>query len=76
MSNSQNPQFSAEQFKKILASTEGRQLIALFQRDGGTQLQEAAEQFRQGNVKAAQELLRPITQKQEVSELLDKINGK
>lgn len=69
-----NSQFS--QMSKLLASPEGRQLLALLQRDGGDKMQQAAEEFRKGNVAAAQELLQPVMQSREASDLLQKINGK
>ena len=69
-----NSQFS--QMSKLLASPEGRQLLALLQRDGGKNMQQAAEEFRKGNVAGAQELLQPVMQSREASDLLQKINGK
>ncbi|MBO2527079.1 MAG: hypothetical protein CW335_02725 [Clostridiales bacterium] len=71
-----NSQFSAQQMSKLLASPEGRQLIALLQRDSGKNMQQAAAEFQKGNVAAAQELLKPVMQSQEASDLLQKINGK
>ena len=70
------PQFSAEQAKKILGSAEGKQLIALLNRDGGQQLRQAAEALRRGDMARAQALMQPLTQDREAAELLKKINGK
>ena len=39
------PQFSAEQIRQVLTSPEGKQLIALLNRDGGKGLQQAAAEF-------------------------------
>lgn len=71
-----NPQFSPEQVKKILSSPEAQQLIALLNRDGGKNLQKAAEEFRKGNTAEAQEVLKPMMDTQEANELLKKFGGK
>lgn len=73
---SKNPQFSPEQVKKVLSSPEAQQLIALLNRDGGQSLQRAAEEYRRGNTSGVQEVLKPLVETQEASELLKKINGK
>ena len=74
--SSNSPQFSAEQAKKILGSAEGKQLIALLNRDGGQQLRQAAEAPRRGGMAQAQALMQPLTEDREAGELLKKINGK
>lgn len=74
--SSNPPQFSAEQAKKILGSAEGKQLLALLNRDGGQQLRQAAEALRRGDMAQAQTLMQPLTQDREAAELLKKINGK
>ena len=74
--SSNSPQFSAEQAKKILGSAEGKQLIALLNRDGGQQLRQAAEAFRRGDMAQVQALMQPLTEDREAAELLKKINGK
>ena len=74
--SSNPPQFSAEQAKKILGSEEGKQLIALLNRDGGQQLRQAAEAFRRGDMAQVQALMQPLTQDREAAELMKKINGR
>lgn len=74
--SSNPPQFSAEQAKKILGSAEGKQLLALLNRDGGQQLRQAAEAFRRGDTAQAQSLMQSLTRDPETAELLKKINGK
>ena len=74
--SSNPPQFSTEQAKKILGSAEGKQLLALLNRDGGQQLRQAAEAFRRGDMAQVQALMQPLTQDREAAELLKKINGK
>lgn len=71
-----NPQFSAEQVRQILSSPEGRQLIALLNRDGGKGMQQAAAEYRKGNLAGAQEALKPLVQAAEAEALLKKLNGK
>ncbi len=71
-----NPQFSAEQVRQILSSPEGRQLIALLNRDGGKGMQQAAAEYRKGNLAGAQEALKPLVQTAEAEALLKKLNGK
>ena len=70
------PQFSAEQVRQILSSPEGRQLIALLNRDGGKGMQQAAAEYRKGNLAGAQEALKPFVQTAEAEALLKKLNGK
>ncbi len=70
------PQFSAEQVKQILNSPEGKQLISLLSRDGGKGMQQAAAEYRKGNLTGAQEALKPLVQTAEAEALLKKLNGK
>ena len=58
----------------LLATKEGRQLIALLQSDGGGALRSAAQSLRQGNESAAQEKMAPLLQNSEVQALLSKLN--
>ena len=66
--------FSSEQVKQVLASDEGKRLIAMLSKNGS--LQAAAAAFKQGDMSAVQEALKPTLQTQEASTLLHKINGK
>ncbi|MBQ3216305.1 MAG: hypothetical protein IJB35_00610 [Oscillospiraceae bacterium] len=74
--SSKIPPFSPEQVKQLLSTPEAQQLIALLNRDGGKGLQQAAEEFRKGNVTEAQEVLKPLVQNQEADALLKKFGGK
>ncbi len=70
-------QFSVQKFREILASAEGKQLIAMLSRDGGKGMQQAAEAYRKGDVAGAQEALRPLVDTPEGNALLQKLqNGK
>lgn len=64
--------FSTEQIRQVLGTAEGRQLIAMLAKNGN--LQTAANAFRQGNMAAAQEALKPTLQTQEAEALLKKLN--
>lgn len=74
--SSKIPSFSPEQVKQLLSTPEAQQLIALLNRDGGKGLQQAAEEFRKGNVNEAQEVLKPLMKDPEADALLKKIQGK
>ncbi len=66
--------FSPEQVKQVLGSAEGKRLIAMLSQNGG--LQAAAKAFKQGDMNAVQEALKPTLETQEAGDLLKKINGK
>ena len=66
--------FSAAQIQQVLGSAEGRQLLALLQRDGGTALRQAAQQIAQGNYEAAKAILEPVMSTGEAAELVRKLN--
>lgn len=66
--------FSPEQVKQVLGTAEGRKLIAMLSQNGN--LQAAAAAFKQGNMEAVQEALKPTLQTQEAEALLQKINKK
>lgn len=68
--------FSPEQFRQVLGSPEGKQLLALLRQDGGKTLSMAAEEFKKGNAAGAQSLLRPMVETAEAETLLQKINKK
>lgn len=71
-----NPQISPQQLKQMMASSEMRQLLALLNRDGGATLRQAAQQFRSGDSRGAQELLRPLMEQKEAAELLTRLDQK
>lgn len=71
--SSNHPPFSAELLKQMLNSAEGKQLIALLNRDGGKGMQQAAAEYRKGDVAAAQEALKPLVDTPEAKKLLQKL---
>lgn len=64
-----------ELLRSVLGSAEGRQLLALLSKDGPA-LRQAAAAYQSGDVQAAQALLKPLVEKPEAAELLQKINKK
>ena len=74
--SSKKPQFSEAQIRQVLGSPEGKQVIAVLSRSPGNELQEAAQEFRKGNVARAQQILAPLAGTPEAVELLNKINRK
>lgn len=71
-----NSQFSMEQLRQVLSSKEGKQLIALLNRDGGKALQQAAQAYKSGDTAGAEALLKPMVQTGEGTELLKKLGRK
>lgn len=69
-----NANFSPAHLRRLLSSPEGRQLLALLQRDGGETMRQAAAQVKEGNPRAAQELLRPMADSPEAAQLLKKLS--
>ncbi len=65
--------FSAEDFRRVLGSPEGRRLMALLRQDDGT-LQQALQAYRSGDTETAKKLLQPLAQTPEAAALLQKIN--
>ena len=55
MKAEQNP--TVEQARQLLASEEGRKLLALLSQGGGKELRRAAEEFQKGNMGGAQAAL-------------------
>ena len=62
--------FSVSDVQKIANSPQGKQLMALLQKNGGTQLQEAMAKATDGNYKEAAALLQTLTKTPEIKELL------
>lgn len=61
---------------RLLATPEGKRLIALLQQDGGKTLQQAMALAAAGKTQEAAALIRPLTQTGEAAELLEKLNGR
>ena len=70
------PNFSEEEIRKVLGSSEGQALLRLLNRDGGAALQKAAQAVKNGNFSSAQEIMRPLMEAPDAAELVRKINRK
>lgn len=60
----------AEQARRILGSSEGKRLLALLSRDGGTALRQAATAWQSGDTETVKQLLAPLLQTPETAALL------
>lgn len=67
--------FSAEQLRRVLGSSEGRQLLALLSSGCGERLRQAADAAKQGDHARAMELLQPVLNTEQAQALLRKLNG-
>lgn len=67
--------FRPQDIARILGSAEGRQLMALLQRDGGGRLQTAVQAATAGDTEGAKAALAPLLEDPEARELLRKIGG-
>ena len=67
--------FSPEQLRRVLGSSEGRQLLALLSSGCGESLRQAADAAKQGDHARAMELLQPVLNTEQAQALLRKLNG-
>ena len=67
--------FSAEDFRRVLGSPEGKRLLTLLRQDDGT-VQQAMQAYRSGDAETAKALLQPLAQAPEAAALLQKMEGK
>lgn len=67
--------YRKEDIQKLLASPEGRQLLALLQSDRSA-LAKAAAAIQGGDYSKAQQVLQPLMHSKEGSALLEKLGGK
>ena len=67
--------FSPEQLRRVLGSSEGRQLLALLSSGCGEGLRQAADAAKQGDHARAMELLQPVLNTEQAQALLRKLNG-
>lgn len=74
--NSGSIPFQQADLARILASAEGRQLLALLRRDGGGALQQAAQAVKSGDYEAAKSALEPMLQNPEAAALLSRLKKK
>ena len=68
------PSFSEEEIRRVLGSPEGRSLLQLLRKNGGSALQQAADALKSGDAARAQALLRPLMDSPAAAELVKKIN--
>lgn len=69
------PAFSEADIRKVLGTAEGQALLRLLNKDGGALLKKAAQAVKQGDMKTAQELVRPVMESKDAEALIKKING-
>ena len=67
--------FSPEKLRRVLGSSEGRQLLALLSSGCGERLRQAADAAKQGDHARAMELLQPVLNTEQAQALLRKLNG-
>ena len=67
--------FSPEQLRRVLGSSEGRQLLALLSSGCGERLRQVADAAKQGDHARAMELLQPVLNTEQAQALLSKLNG-
>lgn len=70
------PSFSEADVKRVLGTPEGQALLRLLNKDGGNALRQAAQAVKKGDMKAAQDWVRPIMESQDAAKLIEKINKK
>lgn len=67
--------FSEDTLRRVLASKEGRQLLALLQRTDGDSLRKAVDAVRAGDYDRAKELLSPMLRGTEAENLLGRLGN-
>lgn len=67
--------FSIQDVMRLAKSPAGQQLLAMLQRTGGDQLQQAATLASEGNYTQAQQLLSSLLSNPEAQALLSKLRG-
>ena len=66
--------FTKQQLAAVLSTNEGRQLLTLLSRDGGSALSQAAHALKNGDTELAKRLVSPMLQSNEAQALIAKIN--
>ena len=64
---------SGEQIRQVLSSAEGRQLIALLQKNGGAELQKAVQAARSGDSATAKQAMESLLAGKDAASLLAKM---
>lgn len=72
----QNLPFSEAEIRRVLASSDGRQLLKLLTKEHAQELSAAAEALKKGDPEKARALLAPVMEQGKAAELVQKINGK
>lgn len=65
--------FSAEDVRRVLASEEGRQLLALLRSGGGDDLKRAMDAARTGDAEKAKQILAPMLRDPKAARLLESL---
>lgn len=68
--------FSEKDIQRVLNSSAGKQLLQLLTTTNGDTLNKAARALKEGNIQQAKELLTPVMEQPEASELVAQINRK
>ena len=66
---------SAAQLRRVLASADGKQLLALLAADGGGRLRQAAADAKAGYPARAPASLQPVLKTEQAQALLQKLDG-
>ena len=66
--------FTKQQLAAVLSTPEGRQLLTLLSRDGGSALSQAAQALKNGDTELAKSIVSPLMQSDEAQALIEKIN--
>lgn len=69
----QNSEFSMQEAMRLARSPSGQQLLALLQKNGGTDLNTAMEQAAAGNYEQAKKALSSLLADPEVKKLLEQL---
>ena len=67
--------FQPQDLARVLGSAEGRQLMALLQKDGGGRLREAINAASAGRADDAKSILAPLLENPEAQDLIKKLSG-
>lgn len=73
-SENANVSFTKQQIAAVLSSPEGKELLSILSRDGGSTLSQAAQALRTGNTELAKQLVSPMLQSDQAQALIEKIN--
>ena len=66
---------SAKQIRRVLSSSEGQQLLALLQKNGGKTLQSAVSAARRGDTETAKQQMNALLEQEDAQALLRKMGN-